>query len=76
MEKKDLIERREYVVCIKDNVTFVPHYRNFNVYVGPGYANTNLEVYTQEELISMGAKMEMRSMWSRAATGEVNERRP
>jgi len=76
MEKKDWLERSEYVVCIKDDVTYVPHYRNFNVYVGPGYGNVNYDLYTMNELVEDGAKVEIRFLWTRGAFGEVNERRP
>jgi hypothetical protein len=76
MEKRDMVERGEYVVCIKDDVTYLPHYRNFNVYVGPGYGNGNYDLYTLNELVDAGAKVEMRFLWTRGSHGEVNERRP
>ena len=60
----------------KDGVTYVPHYRNSSIYVGPGYPHTCNKRYTAEELIAAAATKDIGMLWSRAQHGEVTDTRP
>lgn len=60
----------------KNGVTYVPHYRNWSIYVGPGYPHACKEKYTAEELIAAGATKDIAMLWSRAQHGEVTDTRP
>jgi hypothetical protein len=58
------------------DVTYVPHYRNSGVYVGPGYPKFTRRVYTAAELVLAGAASVHEMLWSRANHGIVNEIHP
>lgn len=60
----------------KEGVTYVPHYRNSSIFVGPGYPHTCKHKYTAEELVEAGAKKEVSMLWSRAQHGEVSNAKP
>lgn len=70
---KDLIETTVYV---KNGVTYVPHYRNASVYVGPGYPRFTRARYAEHELIDAGAKREERMLWTRSLYGTVTDEMP
>ena len=70
---KDLIETTVYT---KDGVTYVPHYRNSSVYVGPGYPRFTREQYAAHELIDAGAKSGAMLLWPRSHYGEVTDEKP
>lgn len=57
------------------NVTYVPHYRNNSLYVGPGYPRVN-RTYTAAELVLAGAASVHELLWSRANHGIVNAANP
>ena len=56
-----------YVAYKLRGITYVPHYRSTNVYVGPGYAKTGKE-YSSKELISAGAVSVQETLWYRSIT--------
>jgi len=58
------------------DVTYVPHYRNSSLYVGPGYPKFNRSVYTAAELVLAGAASVQAALWSRGNYGIVNEIHP
>jgi hypothetical protein len=58
------------------DVTYVPHYRNSSLYVGPGYPKFNRSVYTAAELVLAGAALVHAVLWSRGNYGIVNEIHP
>jgi hypothetical protein len=60
----------------KDGVSFVPHYRNNSVFVGPGYPRDNRNTYTEAELVEAGAVKQPRFLWSRGTAGTVNNANP
>jgi len=60
---------------LKD-VTYVPHYRNSSLYVGPGYPKFNRTTYSAAELVLAGAASVHEMLWSRANHGIINEVNP
>jgi len=60
----------------KDGITFVPHFRNNSVFVGPGYPKHNKKRYTEAELIDAGAVKVPHFLWSRGSVGEVSDKNP
>jgi hypothetical protein len=58
------------------DVTYVPHYRNSSLYVGPGYPKFNRSVYTAAELVLAGAASVHEVLWARGTYGTVNEIHP
>lgn len=59
-----------------NGLTFVPHYRNNSIYVGPGYPIYNNKRYSAAELTAAGATSTPEFLWSRGAHGIVNEANP
>ena len=60
---------------LKD-VTYVPHYRNCHLYVGPGYPKFNRTTYSAAELVLAGAAAVHEMLWNRANHGIINEVNP
>ena len=60
----------------KDGITYVPHYRNASVYVGPGYPKFNLTRYSEQDLLDAGAKRQEQMMWPRSQYGIVTDEKP
>lgn len=69
-------DKFEAVVYDLKGITYVPHYRNKNLYVGPGYPRHNLMRYTEAELQLRGAKPRVEMLWPRADNGRVDDRNP
>ena len=65
--KEDLYASRDHAVgYVKDDITYVPHYTKFGVYVGPGYAGLFTQrTYSASELESIGAKKQSLLLWNR-----------
>lgn len=59
-----------------NGVTYVPHFRNVSVYVGPGYPRHTTQRYTAAELIAAGATKAVSMLWSRGVHGTVDELHP
>jgi len=59
-----------------NGVTYVPHYRNHSVYVGPGYPKHNRTRYSADELVLAGAALITELLWVRSNHGIVNEINP
>lgn len=57
-------------------ITYVPHYRNNTVFVGPGYPIHCSERYSAVELELYGAKPRVAMLWSRGTSGRVSDREP
>jgi len=70
---KDLVEMTVYK---KDGVTYVPHYRNSSVFIGPGYPRFNRTRYAEHELIDAGAKRHTMMLWTRSHYGVVTDEKP
>lgn len=69
-------ERDEYPTYVLNGITYVPHYRNDSVYVGPGYGKYNFDTYSYKELLLKGAKEKAEALWIRGTTGIVNKKNP
>jgi hypothetical protein len=69
-------ERFPSHVLVLNGVPYLPHYRNQDVYVGPGYGRANFNRYTAQELLLKGAQYQPEMLWSRGTNGIVNERNP
>jgi hypothetical protein len=68
---------RDSQMCfIKHGVTYVPHYRNKNIFVGPGYPLLNQNRFTREELLTRGAKYIDKMLWPRGEHGFVDAANP
>ena len=68
---------RDSQMCfIKHGVTYVPHYRNKNIFVGPGYPKLNQNRFTREELLTRGAKYVDKMLWPRGEHGFVDAANP
>lgn len=49
-------------------ITYVPHYKNPDAYVGPGYPNNGRIWYTREQLLAAGAKESVQQLLARSTT--------
>lgn len=58
-------DRYEYTVYQWGAITFVPHYRNPTAFVGPGYPEKAPKLWTERELIAVGAKPKQMQLWAR-----------
>ena len=58
------------------DITYVPHYRNPGIFVGPGYPTHNKRRFTASELMQAGATSVTEFLWTRASHGIVNEINP
>ena len=67
-DRAPLVENYAYQL---KSVTFLPHYRNENIFVGPGYPRQTTTVYTADELLKAGAERIVISLWSRGKMGVV-----
>ena len=63
-------------VWVLNGITYVPHYRNDKVFVGPGYGKHNFVRYNEGALKLMGAVESTEMLWSRSQGGTVNDRNP
>lgn len=72
--KLDVAER-DKVICYQLNgITYVPHYRNKDIFVCPGYARQVFNTYSHNDLAEAGAKKIEKMLWKRGEYGLVNER--
>ena len=58
-------DRYEYTVYQWGAITFVPHYRNSTAYVGPGYPEKAPKLWSDRELLAVGAKPLKMMLWAR-----------
>lgn len=75
-KQNEKAEKYEYIVYDLKGITYVPHYRNNSVYVGPGYPTHNKARYSDVELMLFGATPRAEFLWSRGKTGDVSDRNP
>jgi hypothetical protein len=57
-------------------VTYVPHYRNSSIYVGPGYPRFTRARFSEAELLNAGAVAGHTTLWVRANHGIVTDINP
>lgn len=72
-EKAPVVETTTYVL---GGITYVPHYRNNSVFVGPGYPLFNTARYSAIELLELGAERKHKHLWTRGAYGLVDAANP
>ena len=58
------------------DVTYVPHFRNSSVYVGPGYPKYTKARYSAEQLVLAGAASVSEMLWVRANHGIITDSNP
>lgn len=69
-------DRFETLTYVLNGITYVPHFRNAHIYVGPGYPRHNLNRYSAAELENMGAKQRVDMLWSRGSSDRVSDSNP
>lgn len=74
--KEEFASTYEQTVYDLNGITYVPHYRNHNIYVGPGYPRSSKQRYSGAELELYGAKPRVAMLWSRGSIGEVSDKNP
>ena len=67
------VETTTYVI---NNTTYVPHFRNVHVFVGPGYPRSNRKLYTSADLLAAGATPVPKFLWTRGEHGVVTAANP
>jgi len=72
-ENKVKPQLEQKVVYIKDGITYVPHYRNSKIFVGPGYPKFNTSLYSENDLLSAGAEQSSLFLWTRGTTGAISK---
>jgi len=70
---RDSTPREFQKVYRKDDVVYVPHFRNSDAYVGPGYPRFTKRRYTEYELVAGGAVQETMPLWTRGKYGLVSD---
>lgn len=69
---KDLEPRYMQKVYELDKVMFVPHYLH-NSFVGPGYGISTVKIFSEEELVEMGATMTMYPLWAGGTNRSIKQ---
>ena len=72
-EKAPVVEVTTYLL---NGITYVPHYRNSDVFVGPGYPKINSNRYSSIELLDLGAERQRKHLWSRGSHGIIDAKNP
>ena len=57
-------------------IVYVPHYRNSDIFVGPGYPMHNMTIYTAADLLALGAVERTEFLWQRGTGGRVTVGQP
>ena len=60
------VEKAQYVVYKLNGITYVPHYKDYKFYVGPGFPKANGDIFTSDELMAAGATPHGMFLWKRA----------
>lgn len=68
--KEDKVETFLYPVWELRGITYVPHYLNTEVFVGPGYKEGKV-AYSAKYLKEHGAQPSTRMLWKRMSLGRV-----
>ena len=66
MMVKDTAETKDYLTFELNGVTYLPHYQNSKLFVGPGYPRLNKKLYTADDFLKAGAKGRTTQLWHRA----------
>jgi len=65
-------ELHKYTVFKLNGITYVPHYRDTQRYVSPGYGRFHKNVFTASDLFSAGAVPTVAFLWKRSEFGILN----
>jgi len=76
MDQNKQVQTHEQTVYVLRGITHVPHYRNKDIFVGPGYPRHNMTLYTAADLLALGAVESVNFLWSRGTSGRVDARNP
>lgn len=68
--KEDKVETFLYPVWELRGITYVPHYLNTEVFVGPGYKKGGV-AYSAKYLRERGARQSTRMLWKRVTLGHA-----
>jgi hypothetical protein len=68
---REVMEKADYTVYVKDGIPYLPHYSNSSVYVGPGYKKGGV-AYSKAFMKASGAVEVTASLWQRASFGAVS----
>jgi hypothetical protein len=74
--KETALERYAQKVFVLNGITYVPHRRNNNIFIGPGYPRYTRQTYSATDLINLGAVTGIEYLWPRLDDGVVNEANP
>jgi hypothetical protein len=69
---KDYAEKKDYLTFKLDGITYLPHYQDAKLFVGPGYPRLTKAVFTSDELLQAGAKASMLHLWIRPKYEKVS----
>ena len=72
MLRKDALETHMQTVYRLGQITYLPHYRNDSVFVGPGYPRYTKAQYSVSDLLAAGAEKTTLALWHRGSGGTVN----
>ena len=73
---RDSTPREFQKVYRHGDVVYVPHFRNSDMFVGPGYPRFTKQIYNEFELVRRGAVQESMPLWTRGKYGIVDDRNP
>jgi len=76
MDQNKQVQTHEQTVYVLRGIVYVPHYRNKDIFVGPGYPRHNMTLYTAADLLALGAVESVDFLWSRGTSGRVDARNP
>lgn len=69
-------EKFDAIVYQLNGITYLPHYRNKEIFVGPGYPRQAPQRFSGAELEEMGAVKTLKNLWVRGAYGVVTDQHP
>jgi hypothetical protein len=72
MFRTDALETHMQTVYRLGQITYLPHYRNDSVFVGPGYPRHTQAQYSVADLLAAGAEKDTLALWHRGSGGTVN----
>lgn len=76
MDQNKQVQTHEHTVYDLRGIAYVPHYRNRDIFVGPGYPVHNMTIYTAADLLALGAVERTEFLWQRGTGGRVTVGQP
>jgi hypothetical protein len=64
------------IAYVLNGITYLPHYRNPSVFVGPGYPRFILQRYSDTDMFNAGAQQGKLPLWKRGTYGVVTDQKP